>query len=117
MSLPLWTAAGPSTVLTVFIDDTQKTNPAQEGGGSAGVAVWQQESCYTSLTTSPVTIKQSLVSAQHRCLLSLASVASKVGFLFTEQQPRSGYAATSYSDWACCTPRRTRRMSPPPKSQ
>ena len=61
--------------------------------------------------------KQSLVSAQHRCLLSLASVASKVGFLFTEQQPRSGYAATSYSDWACCTPRRTRRMSPPPKSQ
>ena len=81
------------------------------------MAVWQQESCYTSLTTSPVTIKQSLVSAQHRCLLSLASVASKVGFLFTEQQPRSGYAATSYSDWACCTPRRTRRMSPPPKSQ
>ena len=97
MSLPLWTAAGPSTVLTVFIDDTQKTNPAQGGGGSAGVAVWQQESCYTSLTTSP--IKQSLVSAQHRCLLSLASVASKVGCLFTEQQPGTGYAATGYSDY------------------
>ena len=84
-------------MLTVFIDDTQKTNPAQAGGGGAGVAVWQQESCYTSLTTSP--IKQSLVSAQHRCLLSLASVASKVGCLFTEQQPGTGYAATGYSDY------------------
>ena len=61
MSLPLWTAAGPSTVLTVFIDDTQKTNPAQGGGGSTGVAVWQQESCYTSLTTSPIKLITSKV--------------------------------------------------------
>ena len=83
----------PSLVLTVFIDDTQKSNPAQEGRGSANEEVWQQESCYNSQ------IKQSLVSAQHRCLLSLASVASKVGCLFTEQQPGTGYAATGYSDY------------------